>query len=557
VSFNRASLLALALLLSLTACQKESEGPPPRYAIARFANLSGDPSLDWVGRAAPAYLTRTLLKALDGPVLTSRALNRAAGAGISDDRAQAQLAGATHLLSGYIEKVNGKLRLYSVDEDLNTHQNARTLAVEAAQPLPALNGLAHAFSPSAAPYLTSNPEALRLYSSALDEPLDRALADLRAAVQIDPAFGPAWASLIDYTSLRNDRSLLASTIEEALNKPLAPLDKAQIQLEKTLLDKDMDARLAAMRDLSQQTPADLALIKSLAESGIAAGRFAQAAADWKRLRDTDPNDRDAWNQLGYALAWSGDFPAALNAMKQYAARWPEDPNALDSAGDVYYMYGEFPEAAAWYLKANDKGPQLLAGGDFYKAAWAYFRAGEKAKANAAFEQFRAVRTKSTPAGFPLFEADWLFRTGREKQAIALLRKEDGYRAELVLQELLAGDRAAAAKDAAAIKQPSNLSTIARFAALPSASAAEWESRAGMLHAQNNEPARRFTLGIALLLDGKKEAALPVWEKIAEESSATDFFTQSIVEKLKGKKPKIEQVPDSLNVNPLRVVADNL
>ncbi len=271
--------------------------------------------------------------------------------------------------------------------------------------------------------------------------------------------------------------------------------------------------------------------------------------------------------MGYAKAWSGDFSGALATMKEYASRWPEDPNPIDSAGDVDYMYGKFADAAAAYLKANEKNPQFLNGGELYKAAWAQYRAGDRAKADATFARFRTVREKSGTPGFALYQSDWLFRTGRRKEAVDLLRKEAGTMApasgsgpwaELVIQDLLSNDRPSAAKDAAidATKPPSNLSSVARFAALPSASAAEWQNRADtMLRGPGIEAAKRFALGVALLLDGRKQDALPIWEKIAQDAPGTDVFPRSIVARLKGEKPRTDLVPDSSGVNPLLALAD--
>jgi hypothetical protein len=86
-------------------------------------------------------------------------------------------------------------------------------------------------------------------------------------------------------------------------------------------------------------------------------------------------------------------------------------------------------------------------------------------------------------------------------------------------------------------------------ALPSASAAEWQARAG------SDPSHLLPLAIALVLDGKKDAARPLWEKIAAEAPSTDFAARAIAAKLKGEKPKLELLPDPLSVDPLRVLAE--
>jgi tetratricopeptide (TPR) repeat protein len=540
---------------------------PPRYAFIRFENLSGDASLGWVTRAASEVLSRSLAQALDGPVLREAALVRAGGPGVSSERDKAELAGATQVVTGYLERVGGKLRLSATEEDLATHRTVRILSAEAAQPMPALQQLARSFSAKAAADPSVNPEILKLYATALGEPADRALPGLREATRIDPNFGPAWVALADAANLTGNREQALAVAGDALGRKIDPYDKAALRLDKAVWENDKAGGVAALRGLVAVSPGDFPLLRSLAENESGVGQFAQSANDWRKITDGMPNDRDAWNQLGYTKAWSGDFAGALATMKEYASRWPDDPNPIDSAGDVDYMYGKFAEAAAYYLRANDKNPQFLNGGELFKAAWAQFRAGDKAKADVTFAQFRALREKSGSAGFAPYQSDWLFRTGREKEALALLRKESatvtpngasGLWAQLVIEDLLTNDRAAAAKDAAidATKAPSNVSSVARFAALPSASTPEWRKRADiLLRGPGIESARRFALGVALLLDGKKQDALPLWEQIAQDAPGTDFFPRILVAKLKGERLPVGMVPDSSTVNPLLALAD--
>src|ERR1700722_17284338 len=102
------------------ACHKQTVGPPPRYAVLRFENLSGDPSLDWTARAASEMLSISLAGVLDGPVLPSTALAKLTPAlgpepsavpGISGQRQEALVAGATRLISGYVERASGQISI--------------------------------------------------------------------------------------------------------------------------------------------------------------------------------------------------------------------------------------------------------------------------------------------------------------------------------------------------------------------------------------------------------------------------------------------------------------
>ena len=99
--------------------------------------------------------------------------------------------------------------------------------------------------------------------------------------------------------------------------------------------------------------------------------------------------------------------------------------------------------------------------------------------------------------------------------------------------------------------------LVRFAALPSASAEEWKTRSERMIPPAMASLRPLALGYALLLDGKREAALPVWEEIVRASSATDFFVRAIYTRLQGKQLERPLLPDPRNFNPFRAVLDQL
>jgi hypothetical protein len=65
------------------------------------------------------------------------------------------------------------------------------------------------------------------------------------------------------------------------------------------------------------------------------------------------------------------------------------------------------------------------------------------------------------------------------------------------------------------------------------------------------------LGYALILDGKKPAAIPVWEEIVKQSSGTDFFARTILARLKGAPVDHAVVPDPSNPNPFSAILDKL
>ena len=566
------------LFVALTAftggCGKKAAGPAPRYAVVRFENLTGDVALEWTARAASDLLSQSLARALDGPLLARPAVSRlglslgarpSAVPGISTELAAAQAAGATHVITGYIEKTAAGLRISGAERDLASGTTVRSVVAMAPDPLNAMDRLAKAFSDKAAPSGIRNEQALRLYFTSRETDTQSAVSALEQAVTAEPDFGDAWVALAEGQRALGDNAAAAKTIATARLRKLDDLNLAYLDFLSDALNGDQGpGRLEAMKRISELSPGDTVLLRSLAQGETAEGRFEAAAASWKKLTEVLPDDADARNQLGYTLAWNGNYQGAVEAMKTYGLLRPAEPNPLDSLGDIHFMYRKFPEAAAAYLQASAKAPAFQGGGDLYKAAWAKFRAGDKPGADALFEQFRKAREKG--GGFALLAADWLCRTGRRKEAAAELRaaldaanpaEKPAIYDELAIFDLLSGDRIAAAKDAAAAGPPTTPgSFIVRFCTLPSASAAEWVTRADRtLPDPKAAPVRALAVGYALLLDGKRQEALPVWKELSEKSRGNDFSIREIYPRLRGEQPKITQPPDPASVNPFAPVLD--
>lgn len=575
--FSKAGVFACLCALVIGACQKKAAGPPPRYAIVRFENLSGDPSLEWLSRAASESLAVALAGALDGPVLQPSALGRmvavlgprpSAAPGASAERQRALLASATRLISGYIERYNNQIRITAMEEDLSDGKTLRVVHAEDSSPMGALDRLAHQFSAKAKAAPTGNPSALRLYATGLESPVPAGIDDMQQATRLDPGFGDAWVSLANLEAAKGDRASTEQIIEQAQKQNLDPFSRARLNLELANLQPDPAARLDPLRRLQTLTPGDTVLLRTLAESETTAGQFQAAAADWKKLAESLPSDPATWNSLGYALSFAGDYNRALAALEKYASLRPRDANPEDSIGDLNYSFRKFKEAADSYLKAHDLQPDFERYGDLYKAAWARFNAGDKIGADKQFGQFRAEREKIGDPLIPLIAADWLYRTGRKPDAFDSLRRAietssgalraNAY-AQLTIWELLDHNRNQAAQDSLSIgpKLTDAPMLIARFSAFPSAPPEEWEARAEKLIPASMQALRPLALGYALLLDGKREAALGVWAQIVKSASATDFFARAIYTRLQGKTVERPLIPDSTNFNEFIAVLDAL
>jgi tetratricopeptide (TPR) repeat protein len=540
----------------------------------RFENLTGDPALEWTARAASEVLSRSLTDALSGPVLLSAALARvapslgaepAAAPGIYSEAGEARLAGATRVISGYVEKAEGRVRIEASERDLASAKTIRLVTAEDTSPLQAINGVAKQLSASAQPYLTTNSEALRLYAIGLESSAGN--SELEQAVAADPGFGPAWAALATRELAHGDQDAARETIARAAHSHLDDYDEATIDFVAANMNHDRHARLKALRRISALSPGDTVLLETVAESEMETGAFADAALAWNKLAAVLPNNANAWNLLAYAEAYAGDYKGAMNALPEYERLDPTSANPMDSTGDIYFLFRKYKEAATSYLAAHAKNPNFLNQGDLYKAAWARYYAGDKSGAETLFSQFRLARDKAHDPTAPLFAADWLYRTGRSADAMALLRRETQSEStakplaysQLAVWDLLTGDRAAAARDAAAAGNPQSAPVfLANFCAMPTASKEEWQARAEkMLPGEGANNLRLLAVGYALILDGKAAEAIAVWNEILDKSPGTDFFVRAVWSRLQGQPVKQPIVPSPANVNEFAAVLDHL
>lgn len=579
-------LCILAMAMAGGCGRKQEAGPPPRYAVVSFENLSGDSSLDWVSLGASEYLTGSLRNAMtadtgspdaflnDETIEHSRQAlgGHPAGApGGSAARLAAIASGATRIISGYVEHTASGVRVTASEEDVTTHRTMRTVSATASTPFEALGALSRQFSAKAGSPDTRNAQAFVIYCTALMGPAREAPPLLQQALSLDPAFGRAWEALVRTSVALGDAGRAQEIIRQALARNLTPGDRALLELEDAQLRGDRSAALAAMRSLFQFSATDMDLGQRLAEAEASAGNFSSAAAVWKKLTALGPDDINAWNQLAYTLCWSGDYAGALAAAREYGRLRPREANPIDTQGDIHFWFGRYSEAAASYATAYAAAPGFLNGGDLYKGAWAKYLAGDKAGAETLYGKFREAREQAKDPSIVLFTGDWLYRTGRQKDAVAQLRTaaksenlpaavRAGIAAQLAVWDLLAGDRSAAARDSASVAAtgmtPGDF--LARFAALPAAPASEWEARIRQaLAAPQLAGLRATALGYALVLDGKKEAAIPVWQEVVRQSSATDFFPRMVLARLEGQRAEHRPPPDANAVNPFAAVAEAL
>lgn len=242
---------------------------------------------------------------------------------------------------------------------------------------------------------TSSREAGRLFESgdadARTFRWQAAEQALAAAVRADPGFAMAHASLAD-VQRRLGRAAAADAAAgraDSLARLLPPgPERWTVQLRLALADKrfaaDRDSLLALLAAAEPNSPF-VARIRALA-AGERRDRAAEEAA-WREVLRLEPNDADAWNQLGYLAARGGRYEEARSHLRRYAFLAPELANPHDSLGEILTWTGDYEQAEKELTQALRLQPDFFP--SLLNLAVVYLEEGQLARGIGLLEQVRA------------------------------------------------------------------------------------------------------------------------------------------------------------------------
>lgn len=456
--------LIAVLLASQLSCQKAALAPAnPRVAVLLFENQSDSPALNWATLlASEAVRQRLAADPQRSPVLLR-------------SQEDVRQSGAALVLTGHMRRSAGQIRFEASLLDSATGarlEHFQSQGPETAQTaIQASEQFTKTLLGKAAKPFTGSPEAWKALTEASLEPSTEAL---NAVVTRFPDFGPAYLSLVEWLE-RSGKKQEADSILARLPAQLDPESVGRLAL---YASSNPASRIAALRQLAGLRQSDPALRLQLANLLQQSGDWKAAAVEYAALTRLEPTNGQGWNLLGYAYANQGQVKEAVQAMEQYAKLEPNEPNPLDSLGEVLYMNRKFAEAAKAFDQAAQRFPTLGAGIEWRKAAFAQFKAGDLKGADTRFENWlRLGLAQAPPPSLSFQRAAWLARTGRWlKQGRGLLEKdiassngEAKVAAELHLAllafalEQKSPELAAFSRWAAAIKDPALRNTLSIFA----------------------------------------------------------------------------------------------
>jgi len=416
-------LLLAALIWKWTASShkgSQATGASRTLAVVEIENLSDDHSLDWLGNGVVELLTSDLAQSKSLAVISTERVRglvrqRMKGEGRlppSEAQEVAKDAQADLFASGALLKLGDRLRLDLRVQDTATGRVLFADKVEAenAQAVFATVDKATAdilarlapdettLQPNAGASLTGNIEALYAYEEGVGYSArfleDQAEAAFRHAIELDPQFAMAHyqlANLLFYRDISVQRQEIRRAAELAARLPLPRQQKLVIEATRLSLDgrgEDANTILkTAIHEFPRETQPRLDLGSNLL---FDEGKSQESAQVLEDLVSFDQQNAAAYNTLAYSYARSGNLPKALEAVDKYAALLPpNDPNPIDTRGDVLASSGRFEDAMAQYRKNLGLNTHLVFHSDL-KIALSYAYEGKytlaETSAQEAFER---------------------------------------------------------------------------------------------------------------------------------------------------------------------------
>ncbi len=250
-----------------------------------------------------------------------------------------------------------------------------------------------------------------LYESSRE---DEARAQFERAVAADPRFAFAHAMLA--RCVAGDVAVKEMDAAVALAASLTPPERAMVEYWRALQRGD-DARVEAeLTRLGEMAPDDWRVELLVGERAVDEGRGEQAVRLFRRAVELNPQAAEPYNHLGLALSDLAQHDGAITAMRRYAALKRDDPNPLDSLGEVLLRANRLEDAEVSFRRALAVSPQF-----WYAAAGmatARFFRGDFEGGRAALREPLTSASDAARVRLRVFTAWSYFVEGRRAEGLA-------------------------------------------------------------------------------------------------------------------------------------------
>ncbi|HTO88867.1 MAG TPA: tetratricopeptide repeat protein [Thermoanaerobaculia bacterium] len=232
---------------------------------------------------------------------------------------------------------------------------------------------------------TSSEPAYRAYREALENErrfyYKEARDGFAKALELDPQFAEAMLGLSRMT--RGDQGLALVRRAAKLRDHLTERERMHVDMQLAKREGRSEDAVAIARRVHERYPDDVRAAMDLCEHEIMAGNGEKALQIQAELLAVEPNNANAYNQIGYYYAYRGDYEKAIENIKKYQFMAPDQANPYDSLGEIQAYSGHYDEAIGNLNQALKLKPDFFAA--YLHMGIAYEGKGDYAKA---IESFR-------------------------------------------------------------------------------------------------------------------------------------------------------------------------
>jgi tetratricopeptide (TPR) repeat protein len=182
------------------------------------------------------------------------------------------------------------------------------------------------------------------------------------ALELDPSFAMAMLGLARRSS---DHEQAVALVKRAARQESRLTERERLYVEIAMADveKRREDVIKAARELYTKFPDDGRGASILAGDALGKGNADQAIKIWDELLAVDPNNAEAYNQIGYYYGYRGEYEKAMDNLKRYQFISPDNANPFDSLAENQANAGHYNEAVENLNRALAIKP------DFAPAYW--------------------------------------------------------------------------------------------------------------------------------------------------------------------------------------------
>jgi eukaryotic-like serine/threonine-protein kinase len=278
--------------------------------------------------------------------------------------------------------------------------------------------------PKVADVTSHSVEAYQIYLKGIEFSqmlfTEKATECFHKAAMLDSSFAMAYY----YLSLNQNPAIIEKAV--AYSSRATKKEQMFIAARAAQVARDTVQTLAILQSITEQYPDEKDAFYQLGQYYFGRLDYSRAVFYLEKSLALDPLNRVSYNQLAYCYDEMGQLDEALRTLDEYQKIAPDEPNPLDSRGDILARNGRLTEAIAAYTEATKKEPGFSP--SKIKLYYAYITDGQYEQADEIYRDWESKCVEYGCANTYWAQASTLAFRGRYRESLTWLDKaidEDG------------------------------------------------------------------------------------------------------------------------------------